>query len=64
PPMPGEGQGGQYEESNQIIDGETFYGGSTFDNAYDTAMGETAGNGNISGDGQSIIGNYMNGIQQ
>ena len=64
PPSPSDGQGGQYEESNQIIDGETYYGGSTFDNAYDTAMGETTGNGNISGDGQSIIGNYMNGIQQ
>ena len=55
---------GKLEPSNQIIDGNTWYGGSTFDNAYDAAMGETAGNGDISGDGQDMVGNYMNGIQQ
>ncbi len=63
PPQNAQGSG-QWEPNNQIIDGETFYGGSTFDNAYDTAMGETAGNGDISGDGQGMIGGYMNGIQQ
>ncbi|MBQ8429573.1 MAG: hypothetical protein IJX30_05715 [Clostridia bacterium] len=64
PPSGNPTAGGQYEASNQIIDGDTYYGGSTFDNAYDAAMGETAGNGDISSDGQDMIGNYMNGIQQ
>ena len=64
PPQAGGGAGGQYESSNQIIDGQTWYGGSTFENAYDTAMGETTGNGDISGDGQGMIGGYLNGIQQ
>ena len=63
PPQNSQGSG-QWEPNNQIIDGETWYGGSTFDGAYDTAMGETAGNGDISGDGQGMIGGYMNGIQQ
>lgn len=63
PPQNAQGSG-QWEPNNQIIDGETWYGGSTFDGAYDAAMGETAGNGDISGDGQGMVGGYMNGIQQ
>ena len=64
PPQQGGNGSGQFESSNQIIDGETYYGGETFDAAYDTAMDETTGNGDISNDGQDMIGNYMGGIQQ
>lgn len=64
PPQDGSQGSGMFEASNQIIDGETWYGGSTFDEAYDAAMGEVSGNGDISNDGQDIVGNYMNGIQQ
>lgn len=54
--------GGAYEDNNQVIDGETFYGGATYDNAYDDAMQEVTQDSEISKDEKDVIGNYFDTI--
>ena len=54
--------GGAYEDNNQVIDGETFYGGATYDNAYDDAMNEVTQDSEISKDEKDVIGNYFDTI--
>ena len=56
--------GGAYEENNQVIDGETYYGGSTYDNAYGDAMDEVSGNGDISDAEGDIVGDYFDTIEK
>ena len=56
--------GGSYEDSNQVIDGETYYGGSTYDNAYGDAMDEVSDNGEISDGEGDIIEDYFGTIEK
>jgi hypothetical protein len=56
--------GGAYEDSNQVIDGETYYGGSTYDNAYGDAMDEVSDNGEISDGEGDIIEDYFGTIEK
>lgn len=56
--------GGAYDPKNQIIDGETYYGGSTFDNYYNEAMGELAQDGDMSDTLKNIIENYYDTIEE
>ncbi len=61
-PDQGDGAGGQYQENNQVIDGQTYYGGSTYDNAYGDAVDGIKGNDGLS-DGEIGIGEgYFNTI--
>lgn len=62
--QPGEGAGGKYEPSNQVIDGETFYGGSIYEGAYGTAMDEMDKNGDMSEDEKDFIGGYWEDIRK
>ena len=55
--------GGQSSPNNQVIDGETYYGGSTYDNAYNDAQGEMEDNDNISDKVIGIVGDYAGSIQ-
>lgn len=68
---PGEGDpsdnpqgGGQYEPANQVIDGETFYGGATYDNAYEQMMEELAQSEDIPDELKDIIVDYFETIEQ
>lgn len=68
---PGEGEpsdspqgSGQYEPANQVIDGETYYGGSTYDNAYEQMMEELAQSEDIPDELKDIIVDYFETIEQ
>lgn len=70
-PKPGDGNegenggaGGRYEENNQVIDGQTYYGDSTFDNAYSDAMDNLQQDSNMSDDLKDIIGDYYSTIEK
>lgn len=58
------GAGGRYEENNQVIDGATYYGDSTFDNAYSDAMDNLQQDSNMPDDLRDIIGNYYSTIEK
>ncbi len=56
----GLGKGGKYEPANQVYDGETYYGGEVFENAYSDAidrMNENGGNGD--GDNKDVGNDYF-----
>ena len=60
----GEG-GGKYEDYNQVIDGSTYYGDTTFDNAYNDAMEQMQGEGdNTSEEMKKIISDYYENIEK
>ena len=59
---PGNGNGGKYEEINQIIDGETYYG-DEYDGAYEDAMDDMEG-GDYSDDEREIVGGYLDNIEK
>lgn len=61
---PGGGEGGKYEPNNQVIDGETYYGDSTYDNAYNDAMENLQQNGEMSDEMKKIIGDYYKNIEK
>ena len=58
------GAGGKYEEINQVIDGETFYGGSVFENATQEMLESLAGSGEFSAEDQEMITDYFNAIKK
>ena len=59
-----DGAGGKYEENNQVIDGRTYYGDTTFDNAYSDAMDNLQQDSNMSDDLKDIIGDYYSTIEK
>lgn len=64
-PKPGSGAGGgKYEPNNQVIDGETFYGGETFEDAYEQAIEETNNDSNLTDKDKDNIGGYLEGIRK
>jgi len=59
---PQPGVGGQYESSNQVYDGESFYG-KFYEDAYNNAL-EEMGGGNMSDKKQDFMNDYWNTIQK
>lgn len=65
PPSEGEEQGSNSTAAqNQVIDGNTYYGGSTFENAYQEAQEEMEENGEIPDELKDIIEDYYNSIKK
>ena len=65
PPSEGEEQGpNSTAAQNQVIDGNTYYGGSTFENAYQEAQEEMEENGEIPDELKDIIEDYYNSIKK
>ncbi|MBO4939622.1 MAG: hypothetical protein J6D30_01150 [Clostridia bacterium] len=60
-PNQNDGNGGRAEANNQVVDGETYYGGE-LDGAISDAMEGVNGNGSIGGEEIGIIGGYFGGI--
>ena len=60
----GESAGGQYEEVNQVIDGETYYGNKTFDNAYEEAMEAIQNSDSLTEEQKKIISDYYDTIEK
>ena len=56
-----DGGKGRAEANNQVVDGETYYGGE-LDGAISDAVDGINGNGSIGGDEIGIIGGYFGGI--
>lgn len=54
----------QSQAANQVINGGTYYGGSTFDTAYGDAVDGVNGNSNISDGEGNIVGGYFDGIDK
>ena len=63
-PSSSEGGAGKYEPNNQIIDGNTFYGDTTFDEAYDAAMDQIKNDAEMSQDKKDLVGNYLETIEK
>ena len=61
---PGSGEGGKYESQNQVIDGQTYYGESTYDAAYESAMDSLQQDSGMSDGEKSIIGEYFSTIEK
>lgn len=59
---PGTGAGGVYEEHNQVYDGETYYGGQVYQNAYDDAMERMSGDEELSDEDKDLINEYYKTI--
>ena len=59
---PSDAASGKYEPNNQVIDGETWYGGE-YAGARGDASDEVSTNGNINGDQSDATNNYFNNIQ-
>lgn len=58
----GEGAGGKYEPANQVYDGETFYGGKVYDEAYEAALEELSQDGSKSDEDTDFINTYYKTI--
>lgn len=59
----GEGAGGSYEENNQVIDGQTYYG-DAFNEAYQTATENMQQNGDMSDGDKGTVNDYFENIQK
>lgn len=64
PEEPNPGGAGRWEPANWIIDGETFYGDTTYDAYYESMLEELAKSENISDDLKKIIEAYFDTIEQ
>jgi hypothetical protein len=58
------GAGGKYDPNNQIIDGDTYYGGDVYDDAYQNALDEVNQDGNLTDDNKGVIGDYLENIRK
>jgi hypothetical protein len=61
---PGMGAGGRYEPNNQVIDGETYYGGEVFEDAYEEAVDQVNKDGNMDDKDKDVVGGYFDGIRE
>lgn len=55
---------GQYEPTNQVINGETYYGGATYENAYEEVMEELEQSEETPDELKDIISDYFDTIEQ
>ncbi len=60
----GDGKGGQYDPNNYVYDGKTYYGGETFDVAYDDAMNELQNDSGISDSEKDTVSDYFTAIEK
>ncbi len=58
------GGGGNWNPSNQVYDGETYYGGSTYENALEDVKEELSQRDDIPDDLKDAIGDYFDTIKQ
>ena len=61
---PGQGAGGRYEPNNQVIDGETYYGGEVFEDAYQDAIDKVNKDGDMDDKDKDVVGGYFDGIRE
>ena len=61
-PGQGPGAGGEYEPSNQVIDGDTFYG-YMYSGAYEETLESLAGNTEMPPELKQLIANYFEAIK-
>ena len=61
---PSNGPGGQYAAYNQVIDGDTFYGGQVFDDAYEKMLEEILESGDYTDEEKEMILNYFKTIKK
>ncbi|MGN1051900.1 MAG: hypothetical protein ACI4SH_00760 [Candidatus Scatosoma sp.] len=59
---PNRGVGGKYEGHNQVYDGETYYGGQVYQNAYEEALERMNGNEDLSEEEKEFINEYYKTI--
>ncbi|MBQ7368680.1 MAG: hypothetical protein IJW60_03100 [Clostridia bacterium] len=57
-------KGGEWEARNQVIDGQTYYGGKTYENAYEDMLEDLAQNGEIPDELRKVIESYFETIEQ
>lgn len=65
--QPGDGDGasaGRDEANNQVFDGNTFYGGSVYENAYNDAMNSMQQNGEMSDGQKDAVSDYFTTIEK
>jgi len=60
----GGGSGGVYVERNMVIDGKTYYGGKTFENAYKDAISELSQDSNIPDRLKDLVSDYFDAIEK
>lgn len=60
----GNGAGGKYEDNNQVIDGQTFYGDNVFNMAYQDAIETMRQNGSMSDEFKSYVDRYYGIIKK
>lgn len=60
----GGGAGGQFDPNNQIIDGDTYYGDTVYDNAVNDANNRVNSDGSMSEGQKDVIGGYYDGIEK
>jgi hypothetical protein len=58
------GASGAYQAANQVIDNETYYGGSTYENAYEEAMSQLSESDDIPDDVKEFIKKYYEIIKK
>lgn len=58
------GAGGQFDPNNQIIDGDTYYGDTVYDNAVNDANNRVNSDGSMSDGQKDVIGGYYDGIEK
>ncbi|MDD6995902.1 MAG: hypothetical protein SPH68_07500 [Candidatus Borkfalkiaceae bacterium] len=59
---PNRGASGTYEEHNQVYDGQTYYGGQVYQNAYDDALERMNENDDLSDEEKELINEYFKTI--
>ena len=59
---PAQGAGGKYESNNQVFDGETYYGGQVYRNAYEEALQRIADSQEWSEEDKKLINEYFKTI--
>lgn len=59
---PAQGAGGKYESNNQVFDGETYYGGQVYRNAYEEALKRIADSQEWSEEDKKLINEYFKTI--
>ena len=64
PSDPSGGPGGQYEPHNQVIDGETFYGGAVFENANEEMIERIIASGEYTPEEEEMIKDYFKTIKK
>lgn len=60
----GENTDGRLDDRNQVLDGKTYYGGKTYDEARNDASDKASKDGNMSSDMKKLINDYFDAIKK